>query len=328
MIRFFRGSGAGPVLLMVLAALGLWSKHLISPPGPENLAALEPMPLWELVIKLFSGSPLAAVIFSFVLMIAVVIVMIRFNTEIFFIPRRTYLPALLYILLYSVFPGEMILNPALPASLLILAALWRMISSYRLNGMSFNFFDAALMISSAGLLYAGSVWLLVVVFIGALVLRSPDARELILALAGALLPWIVMYAVWYVSGASPGELTGIIRHNLFDQSASVDWSRTIVILLVVAGLNIFPSLLYLAREMPTYKIRSRKTWEIMMWLILIITAVLIFVPSVSAEITAVAAIPVSFVMANYMVFTRRVVMAEILFWLMVIMLVVSRLWLC
>ena len=220
----------------------------------------------------------------------------------------------------------MILNPALPASLLILAALWRMMSSYRLNGMSFNFFDAALMISSAGLLYAGSVWFLAVVFIAALVLRSPDARELSLALGGAMLPWIVMYAVWYVSGEDPEKLTGIIRHNLFDMTSSVRWSRTLIILLVVAGLNFLPSLLYLVREMPTYKIRSRKTWDLMIWIIVISAAAIIFVPAVSAEITAVAAVPVSFIMANYMTFTRRVVIAEILFWLMVIMLVVSRLW--
>jgi hypothetical protein len=326
MIRFFRGSGAGPVMLMLLATLGLWSEHLISPPDLENLTGLEPMPLWGLIIKLFSGSPLAAVIFSLVLVLAVATVMVRFNTEIFFIPRRTYLPALLYILLYSVFPGEMILNPVLPASLLIMAAIWRMLSSYRLNGLSFNFFDAALMISSAGLLYAGSMWFLVVVFIGALVLRSPDTRELTLALTGALLPWIVMYAVWYVTGSNPGELTGIILHNLFDQTSSVYLSRTLVMLLVVAGLNFLPSLLYLAREMPTYKIRSRKTWEIMIWLMVISTAALIFVPAVSTELTAVAAIPVSFVMANFMVFTRRVVTAELLFWLMVIMIVVSRIW--
>ncbi len=326
MIRFFRSTGAAPVMILLLAALGLWSIYLISPPGLENLTDPEPMPLWGLIIKLFSGSPQLAVLFSFVLVVTVAIVMIRFNTEIFFIPRRTYLPALLYILLYSVFPGEMILNPALPASLLILAALWRMVSSYRMNGLSFNFFDAALMISSAGLLYAGSVWFLVIVFIGAPLLRSPNARELTLALAGALLPWIVMYAVWYVTGASPGELTGIISHNLFDQSASVGWSRTLIILLAVVGLCFLLSLLYLFREMPTYKIRSRKTWEIMIWLMVISAAALIFVPSVSVEITAVAAIPVSFVIANYMAFTRRVVMAEVLFWLMVIMLVVSRLW--
>jgi len=326
MIRFFRGSGAGPVFLMFLAALGLWSMYLLAPPRPENVDVIQPMPLWSLMLRLFSGAPLAGVIFSLVLVLAVALVMIRFNTEIFFIPRRTYLPALLYILLYSLFPGEMVLNPALPASLLILAALWRMVSSYRLNGMSFNFFDAALMISSAGLLYAGSVWFIAVVFIGALVLRSPDARELTLALAGALLPWIIMYAVWYVTGGDPGELTGIIRHNLFDQAPAVSWSRTLVILLVVAGINLLPSLVYLVREVPAYKIRSRKTWEIMIWMMVISAAAIIFVPAVSAEMTAVAALPVAFIMANQMAFARRVIVSEILLWIMIAMLVVSRIW--
>jgi hypothetical protein len=326
MIRFFRGSGAGPVILMLMAALGLWGVYLIAPPQPENLTVVQPMPLWGFILRLLSGAPLAGVIFSLLLVLTVAFVMIRFNTEIFFIPRRTYLPALLYILLYSLFPGEMVLNPALPASLLILAALWRMVSSYRLNGMSFNFFDAALMISSAGLLYAGSLWFIVVVFIGALVLRSPDARELALALAGALLPWIVMYAVWYVTGGDTGELTGIIRHNLFDQSPNLSWSRTLIILLVVAGINFLPSLIYLVKEVPAYKIRSRKTWEIMIWMMVISASAIIFVPAVSAEMTAVAALPVAFIMANQMAFTRRVVIAEILLWIMISMLAVSRIW--
>jgi len=326
MIRFFRRPGTAPVFLMLLVALGLWSEFLISPPQPESLSDVQPMPVWGLILRLLSGSPLAAVILSLTLVIAVVSVMIRFNTEIFFIPRRTYLPAMLFVLLYSLFPGEMVLNPALPASLLILAAIWRMVSSYRLNGMSFNFFDAALMISSAGMFYAGSVWFIALVFIGALVLRSPDARELSLALAGALLPWIVLYAVWYVVGKDVGELTGIIRHNLFDPAPPAGWSRTLVILLIVAGLNFLPSIVYLARGMSTFKIRSRKTWEIFLWLIAISGATLLFVPAVSAEITAVAAMPVAFIMANQMAFTKRVVISEILLWVMIVMLVVSRLW--
>ncbi len=326
MIRFFRRPGAGPVFLILLAALGLWSVYLVAPPQPENMTVMQPMPLWGFILRLFSGSPLAGVMFSLAFVLAVAFVMIRFNTEIFFIPRRTYLPAFLYILLYALFPGAMVLNPALPASLLILAALWRMVSSYRLNGMSFNFFDAALMISSAGLLYAGSVWFIIVVFIGALVLRSPDARELTLALAGALLPWIVMYAVWYVTGGDPGELTGIIRHNLFDQAPTVTWSRTLLILLVAAGINFLPSFVYLFREMPVYKIRSRKTWEIMIWIMVISALAIIFVPAVSAEMTAVAALPVAFIMANQMAFARRVVISEILLWIMIAMLAVTRIW--
>lgn len=326
MIRFFRGTGAGPVFLLMLAASALWIGYIIKPPQLNMAADSLQMPLWDLITQALAGSPSLAVIVSFTLLLAVAIIMIRFNTAIFFIPHRTVLPALLYILLYSVFPGEMIMNPALPASLLIVAGIWRMITSYRVNGMTFKFFDAALLISSAGLLYAGAVWFVLLVFIGALILRSPDIRELALALVGALLPWIVMYAVWYITGGFPGELTEIIRHNLFDQVPSVYWSRALVILLIIVGLNFAPSLFSLVKDMPTYKIRSRKTWELFLWMIVICAAAIAFVPAVSAEIAALAAVPVSFIMAGYLTFTRRVATAEILLWLMIIMLVVTRLW--
>jgi hypothetical protein len=326
MIRFFRGSGIGPMLLLILSALALWIQYFISPPRLTEVAGSDPMPLWGLVANALEGSPLLAVILSFALMLIVAIVMVRFNTSIFFIPRRTYLPALIYILLYSLLPGEMVLNPALPAALLILAGMWRMVSSYRVNGMTFNFFDAALLISSAGMFYAGAVWFIILVIIGALIFRSPDSRELTVTIAGALLPWIVLYAVWYVTGGDVAELTEIIRHNLFDQMPPVYWGRTLVILLAVAGLNFIPSLVALASEMPTYKIRSRKTFELFSWMIVLSAAIYIFIPAVSAELNAITALPVAFIMANYYAFTRRLTIAEIFFWLMVIMLIISRLW--
>lgn len=326
MIRFFRGSGAGPVLVMILAALALWMQYFINPPQLTLAADSLPMPVWDLVVRALAGIPILAVIISFLLMMSVAILMVRFNTSVFFIPRRTFLPALLYIVFYSVFPGSMILNPALPAALLIVAGMWRMISSYRINGMTFKFFDAALLISSAGLLYAGSVWIIPLVFIGVLVLRSPDVREHILAFVGALLPWTVMYAVWYVTGGDTGELTEQIRHNLFDSVPDFTWSRTLIILVIILGLSFIPSMLYLIREMPTYKIRSRKTWELFMWMLVITCVAVLFIPAVSTEMAALIALPVSFIMANQMVFARRVITSEILFWLIVIMLIASRLW--
>lgn len=326
MIRFFRGSGVGPVTVLILTALALWAEFFISPPQLPAVADAIPMPIWGFISGPLSANPMLAVIISFLFVLAVVMVMVRFNTSVFFIPRRTFLPGLLYLMLYSVFHREMVLNPALPASLLILAGTWRMISSYRVNGMTFNFFDAALLISSAGLIYAGSVWFILLVFIGALVLRSPDARELTLALIGALLPWIVFYAIWYLTGEDLGDLTEIIRHNLFDRAPSFSWSRTLIILLILVGIGFLPSLLYLAREMPTYKIRSRKTFELFIWTMVISAAAVILIPAVSAGIMAVAALPVAFISANHLTFTRRTVLAEIMFWLIAVMIAVSRIW--
>jgi hypothetical protein len=326
MIRFFRGTGIGPVLVVTLAALALWIGFFINPPVLVQTSGDQPMPLWGLVTRALEGWPLLAVILSFALTIVVAVVMVRFNTEIFFIPRRSYLPALFYILLFGMFPGEMVLNPALPAALLILAGLWRMVSAYRVNGMTFNFFDAALLISSAGMLYAGSLWMIILVIIGALIFRSPDPRELTVTVAGAILPWIVLYAVWFVTGGNLTDLTDIIRHNLFDTQLTDLHSRTLVILLVITGLNFIPALLSMLREKPTYKIRSRKTFELFSWMILVCAVAYFLVPGISARFNAVTAIPMAFIMANYFAFTRRLIMTEILFWLMVIMLVVSQVW--
>lgn len=326
MIKFLRGSGAGPVLLLALSALALWSQYFINPPDLAKSYTDHPMPLWGLITHALSGSPLLAVALSFVLMVIVAIVMLRFNTGIFFIPRRTFLPPLLFILLCSMFPGEMILNPALPAALLIVVGLWRMISSYRINGMAFSFFDAGLLISSAGLFYANAVWFILLVFIGALILRSPDIREFTVSLAGALLPWIIMYALWYVTGGSVSDLNEKIRHNLFDQVPSIYWSRTLVLLMIVTGLNFLPALFLLLKQKSTYKIRSRKTFELFFWLLAICVAVWVMIPAVSVELSAIAAIPLAFIMANYMALARKTTYPEILFWLMVIMLIASRLW--
>ncbi len=326
MIKLFRGTGIVPLLLLSLITVALWLQYFIYPPQMIQLPDGDAMPLWELLFNFLSRFPILAVILSFILMVIMVIVMIRFNTTIFFIPRRTYFPALFFILYYSVFANEMILNPALPAALLIMVGLWRMMAAYRMNGMAFNFFDAAVLISSAGMFYAGSVWFVLLVFTGALILRSPDFREITVTLAGALLPWIILYAIWYLTGGSMSDLTEIIRHNLFDKMPSADWNRTLVILLIVIAVGFLPALLSLIRDMPTQKIKSRKTFELLLWMMVICAAAYAITPSVSVEISAIAAIPVSFIMANYCAFTRRLVITEIMFWLTIVMFIVARLW--
>lgn len=326
MIRFFRGSGLGPLLILVIFAAALWVEYFISPPQVLQSADGDSMPLWKIVSRSLENLPLVAVSISFLFMLLVSVVMTRFNTSVFFIPRRTLFPALFFIILCSAIPGVMVLNPALPAALLIIAGLWRMISSYRINYMAFNFFDAALLISSAGLLYAGSVWFIPMALIGALTLRKPDIRELSLGFIGALLPWIILYAVWYVTGGVISDLNETIRHNLFDKMPSIHWSRTMIILLCVIAVNFFPALFSLFRDMPTMKIRSRKTFEMFLWMLAICAVVYAFVPAVSLDLNVLAAMPISYIMANHTVFTRRVAVTEILFWLMVAMVILTHVW--
>ncbi len=326
MIRLFRRPGAGPVIVLVIASFALWLRFFISPPPLTDSGVSVTMPLWGTIAGTLAGTPLLAVLVSYLLTASVAVIMIRFNITLFFIPGRTLITALIYFILYAFIPSAMVLNPALPASLLIMAALWRMVSSYRIKGQLFNFFDAALLISTGGLLYAGALWFIPLVFIGVLIFRKPDLRELSLVLAGIVLPWLVMYGVWYVSGGEIKELSTILARALFEENPVQFESRTVLMLFIMGGVTFFVSLFYLFREMPVYKIRSRKTFSLFLWMSCICAVIVLTVPGVSSELLAIAALPVTFIIANYMAFTRRIIFAEILFWLLTVMLVISQLW--
>lgn len=325
-IRIFRGTGAGPAFLIILFGFALWAEYIFFPPAVANTLSGTGMPLWDIITRALRDSPGLAVVVSMSILLVLLIIIARFNTSLFFIPRRTYFPVLFYIFFFSLFPGEMILNPVLPAAVLILAGVWRMMTAYRLNGLAFCFFDSALLISLAGIFYANAIWFVALVFLGLFILRSPDMREIAVAIVGILLPWILFYAVWYLVGRDVSDLTAIITGNLFDEVASVYWSRTLVILLMVAALLILPALFYLIREMPTKKIKSRKTFALLLWMLVISVAIYLFVPGVSVEIIAIAGIPVAYLISNYAAFTRRVNLYETFLWMMIIMLAVSRIW--
>jgi hypothetical protein len=326
LVRFFRGTGFGPVVLLVIIAAALWSGFFLHPPVIYKPTEGTIMPVWGFIIDALKNYPFLATVISFLLLLILIIIMGRFNTSVFFIARRTYFPGLICILIYAVFPGRMVLNPAQPAAILIMIGLWRMMTAYRKNGVAYNFFDAALIVSLAGLLYANAVWFVLLVFIGAMILRSPDIREIAAAFFGALLPWAILFAVWYLVGKSPSNLASVIFSNLFDEAPSVYWSRTLVILIGVIALVFLPSVFKLLTEMQTQKVKSRKSFSMLIWMLMISVLSFIAVPSVSVEMIAIAAIPLSYIIANYYTFTRHVVVADILLWAIMIMLVISRVW--
>jgi hypothetical protein len=326
LVRLFRGTGPGLVVLILFAATALWAGAWLNPVYTDLSSASDSMPLWKVVVQIVSSAGKTRIIVSFALMLLMCLLLIRFNISEFFINRRTFLPGLLYIMIYSVFTRYMVFNPALPAALLITVALWRMMVAYRQNGVAYNFFDAALLISTAGLFYANAIWFLSLVFIGALLLRSPDLREIFVAIIGALLPWVFLYSIWFLTGKDLVDLNLLIINNLFEEAAPVLWSRTLVILLIVLGLNLLISLYTVFADMTTKKVKSRKTFAMLIWLLAISGVVYIFVPSASAGIIAIAAIPAAFLISDYYVFARKLLLPEILFALLVIMLVIARIW--
>lgn len=314
LLRLFKGTGP-VVIFLIIILLGLfWTSAFLVPKHPgQAIYETNPMPLYGLLKFLLGSSPLPGLIFSFVVLSIMLFLIVNFNTTVFFISERTFLPAVIYLLFSAFFPLYQVLTPVLPAALLLMMALMRIMDAYRKPGIAFNFFDASLLISAGSLFYANMIWLGLLVIIGIALLRTGNIREIFLSVLGLVVPYILTTGLYYVLGKDLSELYSDIMSNIFGDNPGYSFSRLTIIILIYSGLLISMSIIFLAGQINSKKIKSRKTFFLLFWGFFISLALYIIFPSVSVEIVWIMGIPASYILAHYFVFVRNKVVIEILF---------------
>lgn len=314
LLRVFKGTSPGVIFLIIITLFIVWSGSFLSPRiDYMSGTGAVPMPLYGLLNLIIGNSYYWGVIFSFALVSAISILLINFNTTDFFINERTFLPALLYILASGLFPEYQKLNSALPASLFLMLSVRRIMDGYRKPGTAYNFFDAALLISTGSLFYANLIWFGVLVIIGIALLRTGNIGELALAILGLITPYLITFGFYYVFGHDLMILSTQIADNLFGQADRYSFSRLTIIVLLFAGIMTLVSIVYLQTRLSTKKIKSRQTFSILMWLFIISLVIYFFIPSVSVEIEWITSIPVSYFLGHYFVFDKRKMLPELFF---------------
>lgn len=323
-LRLFRGHDPATILLILLTGTAVWLHSLMEPGQIMIVPECEPMPLYSLMITLFQASPILSVITALILVFLTGALLVNFNTRVFFINERTFLPASLFVLMTGLFPSLQRFNPVLPAAILLLFALERVIGSYRRQGIAYNFFDASLLIGLASFIWFNSIWFFVMVVAGIALLRTVSMREFFLALSGLVAPYILAAAVYYLLDGNIIALINVVAVNFEAVAPQYIWSTPGIVVASVTGLLLIFSLLHLLSVFNTKKVKSRKTFSLMIWTF--VTAVLAFIllPSVSAEIYYVMLLPVVYFLTHFMVFRRGKRTANILFAVIVISVIVMQ----
>jgi len=314
LIKFFRRAGPAEVLLIFLVAAGVWAGAFVNPHlSVVNNYDSNPMPLYGFLKMAIGEHALYGVIFSFVLVLLMSFMVVNFNTNQFFINERTFLPGLIYILLTGFFPSLQLLNPVLPASIFLMIAIRRIMDGYRIPGTAYNFFDASLLIGAGSLFYANLIWFQLLVVIGIILLRTGNFKELVISLLGFLTPALLTTGLYYAFGKSITTLPGILYENLFSPVVQYNFSAFIIAGLVVLGLIILISTVHLLSLLSSKKIKSRKTFSVLVWALVLTIVVYFALPSASVEIIWFASIPISYILAHFLIFSKKKLIPGIIF---------------
>jgi len=74
----------------------------------------------------------------------------------------------------------------------------------------------------------------------------------------------------------------------------------------------------------TKKIRSRKTFSLLIWVFAISLAVYIIVPSVSVEMIWITAIPFSYFLSHYFIFSKKKLVSEVFFTILLVLILLIQ----
>jgi len=327
LLRTFKGTGPGVIFLIIITLIAVWMSAIMTQRlHPRFVYETDPMPLYGFLKQLINNSHLLGVLLSFLMVSLMAFLMVNFNTNVFFINERTFLPAFFYVLIGGFFPDHQIMNPVLPASIFMMLAIIRIMDGYHITGTAFNYFDAGVLISIGSLFYANLIWFGVLVIIGIALLRTGNLKELLISVFGLLTPYIITFSLFYVIGKDPMILVKILRDNLFTRSLYYPFPALTIIALVFIAVLLLLSLLDLVKRMNTKKIKSRKTFSLMIWIFIISIVVYSALPSASVEIIWITSIPLSYFFTHYFVFVKKRVLPEILFTLLIIFILLIQVW--
>jgi hypothetical protein len=314
LLKLFKGIGPGVIFLIALTLGALWISAFLNPQMPAPAVyETSPMPLYGIFKQIAANSPLGGVVFSFLAVTVIIFLLVSFNTSVFFINERTFLPALFYILFSALFPQQQVMNPVIPASIFLMIALMQIMKAYRKQGTAFNFFDAGILISIGSMFYINILWFGLLLIIGIALLRTGNIKEIAISIVGLLTPYLLTAGLYYVLGKDIGAFLGDIYYNLFGKTTGYSFSRLTIIVLILTGIIILVSIAFLLMRMSSKKIKSRKTFYLLLWALFISLVLYLLLPSVSVEIIWITGIPASYFLAHYFVFVRGKIIPEVMF---------------
>jgi Family of unknown function (DUF6427) len=326
-LRQFRGTGPGTIILIVVTFSLVWASAFIRLRHQFSLYFdLDPMPLYGLLSDLVGTNPVPGIIFTLLLVILMAFSIVNLNSKLIFINERTFLPAVIYILLSGLFPRYQVLNPAVIGAIFLMIAIRRIMEAYRVQGIAYNFFDAALLIGIGSLFYANLIWFGLLVLIGIGLIRTWNLKEVFISLTGLLTPFLIAFAIFYISGRDPRELMVLFQYNLFGRPSEYAFSGLTIAVISFTGLITLLAVMYLFMTMNTKMIRPRKTFSLLLWLLVMSILLFIFVRSVSVEMIWITAIPVSYILSHYFIGVKKKWLPEIFFSMLYIAILVIQVW--
>jgi hypothetical protein len=195
-IRTFHKSYLPQYLLLLALALLLWGGAFLSPPVPDTTGNPFLNPGYALLLDWLGNSPRLLVAAAFLLMLGAAL-LFNFTLEKSGLSATNSLvPALIFILLISLFPALQTLHRAFIPGVLVIVILHNVFDLYTEEEAYPKIFNSGFFIAVSSFFYFPSIAFILFIWFTFVVYRLYSWREWIILLFGFFTPYLLLWT-WY-----------------------------------------------------------------------------------------------------------------------------------
>lgn len=316
LLKVLKPNQAYHFLLVPFMAIALWLRSFVHSTIFPFYTGEDTMILYQPIKYLLGTNHLANNITALLFIILLAFLILKLNYQYAFIRLRTFLPPSLFVIITSGIPEMHAMHPVYPAALFLIIAIDRIFDSYEKEKIHSNAFDAGIFLAIGSLFYLNLVFFFPILWFGFIVLKQKvNWREYILTTVGFALPWLGAF-MYYLVTSQTGELYRTLEANLISHQIFLREGLTIQIYI---GFLIFLTILgsfFLLAQYDEKKISSRRYFKVFFWIFFISIVLIVASPTVSQEIIILLAIPLTYLISNYLIFLKRQFWGEVLLYIL------------
>ncbi len=326
MLNLFKSNSPGVVVFYIFY-IALFRAYVIFFPAQANLFSQHNEPLSRLAFSILNalnanGAFVSAALSGVSCFLQALLVNKLVNDN-KILPRKNYLAGLVYIIVFSFFKENLVLNPVSLALTFIILSCMRLFALIRKEKAPGDIFDVGFLIAIAALFYFPCILFAVFVFFGIATVRPFEFREWFVALTGFITPFFMVLACYFYfdrAGLLIVDIANLQMRSRWMNGAGMNRVNSIVLgglaAFTLAALAILPGALY------SSLIQVRKYATILILLTALIAISFTLQQIVNLSHWAMLALPLSILFSIALMQIRNKLIVEVVH-LMLILLVLT-----
>ncbi len=304
-------------LLIPLIAVALWVKSFVHAKAFPFYAGEDMMILYKPISYLLGDNLFLSNIVALIFTILLAFLVLKLNVQYAFIKAKTSLPPTLFILIASGMPDLHGMHPVYPATLFLVLAIDRIFNSIENEIIHSNAFESGIFLAIGSLFYLNLVFFFPILWFGFIIIKPKvNWREYFLTVLGFAMPWLATLTYYSFAGIE-NELWYTLQMNFTSHQTFIRDNLPIQIFIgYLVLLTLLGSFFFLA-QYDGKRISSRKFFKVFFWIFLISVVLIIANPAVSQEIIIILALPLTYLISNYLILMRRQFWGEVILYLLI-----------